>query len=170
MRHSATAVALVLATAPALAQESTSPPDASRLDAAQTYVDSEALQTTLDELLSTDIFMAQLRASGMSLDPGETTTLAQIVDEEFSGVRPEIEGAMVTAAAETFTLEELDALNAFYGSEEGRSIAAKTAPFMQTFYDEITPTLSETQQRIAARAQETLGPGTGGATPPTVTE
>ena len=105
----------------------------------------------------------------MDLQPTETTTLARIVDEEFTGVRPEIEGAMVTAAAGTFTMAELDALNAFYGSEEGRSIAAKTAPFLQSFYAEITPTLAETQQRIAARAQETLGPDESGTTPP-VTE
>lgn len=169
MRHHATLAALVLAAVPAFAQDTASPPDAALREAAQTYVASEALQTTLDELLSTDTFLAQLRASGMDLDPAETSTLAGIVDEEFAGARPAIEGAMVVAAATTFTMEELDALIAFYGSAEGRSIAQKTTPFLQSFYEAITPTLSETQQRIAARAQETLRPGSG-ATPRTVTE
>jgi hypothetical protein len=166
MRLPATLAALVLAAAPAFAQDATTPPDAALLEAAQTYVGSDALQTTLDDLLSTDTFMAQLRASGMDLAPEQVTTLAGIVDEEFANARPGIEDAMVTAAAATFTMEELNALNAFYGSPEGRAIAAKTAPFLQSFYAAISPTLTETQARIAARAQETLG-GPSGAAPPT---
>jgi hypothetical protein len=96
MRHSATLAALVLAAGPAFAQDAPPAPDGAIREAAQSYVDSDALQTTLDDLLSTDTFMAQLRASGMNLDPSQTTVLAQIVDEEFSDVRPDIRTRPVT--------------------------------------------------------------------------
>jgi uncharacterized protein len=152
-RFSAFAAALALVAAPAIAQDADME---SAREAARGYVQSEAMQTALDELLSTDTFVAQLEAAGLRLDPPETETLAGIVEEEFAGVRPDLEEAMTEAAAGSFTMEELEALNDFYGSEEGRSIASKMTPFMQTFYAEIGETLQETQSRIAARAQAEL--------------
>jgi uncharacterized protein len=157
MRFYPTLAALALAAAPAVAQDATSPDD--RRQAAEGYVNSQAMQTALDELLSTDTFVAQLEASGMRLDADQTRTLAGIVDEEFAGVRPDLEEAMTVAAADAFTMDELEALNDFYASEEGRSIATKMSPFMQSFYEEIGPALRQTQEQIATRAQEALNPG-----------
>jgi hypothetical protein len=154
--------ALVLAATPAFAQ------DASIEEAARTYVDSVAMQSTLDQLLSTDAFLAQVQAGGTQLDAEGTRTLTDIVDEEFTDVRPELEEALTAAAAETFTMEELDALNTFYQSEAGKSVAAKMAPFMQAFYESIGPTLRETQEQIAMRARDALAPE--GTAPGTVTE
>jgi hypothetical protein len=141
--------ALVLAAAPAFAQDT-------MRDAARTYVESIAMQSALDQLLSTDAYIAQVRASGVQLDAEGNRTLTGIVDEEFSDVRPELEEALTAAAADTFTMEELDALNAFYQSEAGQSVAAKMAPFMQGFYESIAPTLRETQEQIAMRARDAL--------------
>lgn len=170
-----TVVALALAATPALAQDNQpqdgAAPAPELREAAQGYVDSQAMQTALDELLSTDTFVAQLEASGMRLDPEQTRTLAGIVDEEFADVRSELEEAMTVAAADAFTMEELAALNDFYASEEGRSIATKMTPFMQSFYEEIGPTLRETQEQIAMRAQEALNPDEAeGTAPPAATE
>jgi uncharacterized protein len=148
--------AIALAAAPAFAQDDPRP-DA--LDAARGYVGSPAMQTALDELLSTETFVAQLRASGIPLDEAQTETLATIVGEEFDEVRPELEEAMTAAAADAFTMEELEALNDFYESEEGRSIATKMSPFMQSFYEEVGPALRRTQESIAMRAQKALNPG-----------
>ena len=156
IRITTLAAALSVATAPTLAQDAE--PGGAR-EAARGYVESEAMQTALDELLSTDTFVAQLEAAGLRLDPKQTETLAGIVEEEFADIRPDLEEAMTVAAADAFTMEELDALNAFYGSAEGRSIAAKMTPFMQSFYDEIGPTLLETQSEIAARADAELNAG-----------
>jgi hypothetical protein len=158
MRFHPTLAALALAAAPALAQDAS--PSDDRLQAAEGYVNSQAMQTALDELLSTDTFVAQLEASGMQLDADQTRTLAGIVDEEFAEVRPDLEEAMTAAAADAFTMDELAALNDFYASEEGRSIATKMSPFMQSFYEEIGPALRQTQEQIAMRAQEALNPGT----------
>lgn len=175
MRFTTTLAALALAAAtPALAQQDQGTPAQSEApaelrEAAQGYVESEAMQTALDELLSTETFVAQLEASGMQLDPEQARTLAGIVDEEFADVRPELEDAMTVAAAGAFTMEELEALNDFYASEEGRSIATKMTPFMQGFYQEIGPTLRQTQEQIAMRAQEALAPEGEGETAP-VTE
>ncbi len=152
-RTTALAAALALLAAPAAAQEQAAD---RALDAARGYVQSVAMQTALDELLSTDTFIAQLDASGLRLDPDQTETLAGIVEEEFAVIRPDLEEAMTAAAADAFTLEELEALAAFYRSDEGVSIAAKMTPFMQSFYDQIGPTLLETQTEIAARAEEEL--------------
>lgn len=155
----ATAIALAVAALPAGAEESPAPDPR---EAARGYVESQAMQTALDELLSTDTFVAHLDAAGLRLGPQQTETLAGIVEEEFASIRPELEDAMAIAAADAFTIEELEALNAFYGSEEGRSIATKMTPFMQSFYGAIGPTLQETQSRIAERAQEALTPGADG--------
>ena len=148
--------AIALAAAPAFAQDYGQSQEA--LDAARGYVGSQAMQTALDELLSTDTFVAQLQAGGIRLDQAQTETLATIMGEEFAEVRPELEDAMTTAAADAFTMEELEALNDFYASEDGRSIATKMTPFMQGFYAEIGPTLRRTQDSIAMRAQEALNP------------
>ena len=157
---SATAAALAIAALPAIAQDAS--PEEAR-EAARGYVESPAMQTALDELLSPDTFVAQLEAAGLRLDPQQTETLAGIVSEEFADIRPDLEEAMTIAAVDAFTMDELEALNAFYASEEGRSIAAKMTPFMQSFYNEIGPTLQETQGEIAARAQEELAQGAFGA-------
>lgn len=160
--HIILVAATALVAAPALAQESQAEAPAELQQAAEGYVQSQAMQTALDELLSTDTFVAQLQASGVRLDQAQTETLAGIVDEEFADVRSELEDAMSVAAADAFTMEELEALNDFYGSEEGQSIATKMQPFMQSFYQEIGPTLRETQSQIAMRAEEALTPATEG--------
>lgn len=157
MTRFATLAALALAAAPAYAQDGSQSEAA--LEAARGYVGSLAMQTALDELLSPDTFVAQLQASGIRLDQSQTETLATIVGEEFAEVRPELEQAMTTAAADAFTMEELEALSDFYASDAGRSIATKMSPFMQSFYDEIGPTLRRTQEQIAMRAQDALNPG-----------
>jgi hypothetical protein len=154
--------AIVLAAAPAFAQ------DATRDDAARTYVGSIPMQSALDQLLSTDAYIAQVQAGGVQLDAEGVRTLTDIVDEEVTDVRPELEEALTAAAAETFTIEELDALNTFYASEAGKSVAAKMAPFMQGFYASVSPTLRETQEQIATRARDALPPE--GTAPDTVTE
>jgi uncharacterized protein len=172
MKLQMTLAAMALAATPALAQDSGTAAPAELQEAARSYVDSQAMQTTLDQLLSTDAFIAQIQAGGMQLDDEDTRTLAEIVDEEFGVVRPELEEAMTVAAADAFTMEELEALNEFYASEEGRSIAEKTTPFMQGFYQEIGPTLRQTQEQIAMRARDALAPGAAGdgTAPGTATE
>jgi hypothetical protein len=162
-RRPALAAALAVLAAAATAQEPAR-------DAARGYVESEAMQTALDELLSTETFVAQLEAAGLRLAPDEIETLAGIVEEEFAAIRPDLEAAMTSAAADAFTLEELEALAAFYQSPEGVSIAAKMTPFMQGFYDQIGPTLERTQGEIAARAQDALGADPRGAAPSAITE
>lgn len=156
IRITSMAMALAVAAAPAVAQVA---PSLDAREAARGYVESRAMQDALDELLSTETFVAQLEDAGLRLDPRQTETLEVIVAEEFAGIRPDLEDAMTIAAADAFTIEELEALNAFYGSKEGQSIAAKMRPFMLSFYTEIGPTLLEAQNEIAARAQEALTAG-----------
>lgn len=159
MTRTAIIAAAAFIAAPALAQE-----DPTELQqAAESYVESPALQTALDEILSTDTFVAQLRASGAQLDEEQIRTIATIIDEEFADVRPDLETAMTSAAADAFTLEELEALNEFYESDQGRSIAEKMQPFMQSFYQDIGPALQETQQDIAMRIQEEMPMPQGGS-------
>lgn len=159
MTRIAIIAAAALFAAPAVAQED----QANLRQAADSYVESRAMQTTIDEILSTDTFVAQLQATGAQLTDEQIRTIAGIIDEEFEDVRPELESAMTTAAADAFTLEELEALNEFYESAAGQSVAEKMQPFMQSFYQEIGPTLRDTQQEIAMRVQEEMSqPGAEG--------
>jgi hypothetical protein len=143
MRLHTTLAALVLAAAPAIAQETQDTQggasEADLRQAAEGYIDSQAMQTALDELLSTDTFVAQLEASGMRLDPEQTRTLAGIVDEEFADVRPALEEAMTVAAADAFTMEELEALATSTEARRGGRSPTKMTPFMQSFYERDRP-------------------------------
>jgi hypothetical protein len=144
------AIAALVATPP-LAQEG------DIRQAAEQFVENEAMQTTLDQVLAPETFVAQLRATATRLSEEEIRSISEIVNAELADARPQLEAALATAAAETFTLSELEAMNEFYESETGRSTAAKMQRFMQSFYEEVGPTLAAVQMDIVGRMAEEFG-------------
>lgn len=146
MRLATFLAALLLATA-APAQ------DDARRTAAQTYIDSEVQQGLIDDMLSTEGVMAQMGLVGADLPAEKMQALAAIVSEELATIRPELEDAMVEGMVETFTLAEIEALTAFYTSEEGASAMRKMNPFMAGTMQRVGPAFQEMQGNLARRLQ-----------------
>lgn len=150
------AAAVAVMTSPAVAQQS------DLREAAENFVENEAMQTTLDEVLSTDAFVEQFRANDVQLSHEQIRTISEIINDELTEARPAFEEALALAAAATFTLSELEAMNAFYESEAGRASAAKAEPFMASFYARIEPTLRKVQADILDRVADEFDLSSGG--------
>lgn len=146
----AVAIAFAVFSAPANAQE-----DELRT-AAESYVNSPAQQQMIDGLLDPESIMGQIRSARPDVPKEVVESIGQIASEELTTLKPQLEEAMVEAAVQTFTLDEIKAVDAFYRSPEGQAILAKSQDFMQAAMTEIGPKIQAAQQNIAARAQEVI--------------
>ena len=153
----ATAACLALAPTGASAQDD----EEARHAAAEAYVALPAVQEMIEGTLDPDALVAQFRATvpvADQLSESQFRTLAEIASEEIGAIRPQMTETMRDQAAETFTLAELEALSAFYGSPEGESILGKTGPFMQSYMRALGPTLQTTMRTISERIQNEITP------------
>lgn len=126
-------------------------PDALRA-AAEAYVNNPVQQKLIDDMLSPEMMMTQMAAMVQGLPEDELNKMVKIVTEEVNAIRPAMEAAMIDGAAETFTLEEINALNDFYSSDVGASVMGKMNPFMQSYMVSLGPELQQMQQNIMSRA------------------
>ena len=125
-------------------------------EAVQRYVDSPVQQQMMDEMLSADAMIAQMRAMMPQLTEEQLEVVGRIGAEEMAALRPELEAAMVTAAVDTFSLEEILALEAFYNTPEGASVMTKMQPFMANTFAMIGPQMQEARIRIGQRVMTEL--------------
>ena len=133
--------------------------DAERMDAARAYAETPTVQKMMDDMFPPATANAMIASM---VPPGKTTEeqrtkAGEIVSEELNRVRSEVIGIMVGATAETFTLEEIKALTAFYSSAEGQSIAGKMQPFIAQYLQKIGPVLQQAQLAIAQRVKAEIG-------------
>lgn len=145
---------LALATAPALpafAQDT-----AALREAAERYIRNPVQQRMMDEMLSADAMVAQMRAMVPQLTEEQAQLVARITSEEMAVLRPDLEAAMIDASVETFTLEEIEALEAFYSTPVGASVMSKMQPFMATAMGMIAPEMQQVQMRIGQRIMTEL--------------
>ena len=134
-------------------------PDEAVREAARRYIESEGMQAMMDEMLSPDAMADALRAQfGEQIPEDVMSQIVTIATDELQSIRPAMEDAMIEAAAETFTLEEIEAQIEFYQSPEGASVISKMQPFMTSFYEAIGPEFQATNERIMQRASETIPP------------
>ena len=153
----AIATCLALSTGPASAQDD----EAARLAAAEAYVALPAVQRMIEGTLDPDALIAQFRATVPAADQlteAQFRILATIASEEIGAIQPQMMETMRDQAAETFTLAEIEALTAFYGSPEGEAILGKTGPFMQSYMQALGPTLKATMRTISERIQSEIMP------------
>ncbi|MEL6599925.1 MAG: hypothetical protein AAGK98_12230 [Pseudomonadota bacterium] len=145
--RSMTLAAGVVCAVPALAQD-----DARA--AAESYVNSPVQQQLISDLLSEEAVINQLRAMLPPDTPAEMIEeVSVIVADELNGTRDAMSAAMVTAAMQIYTVEELQALDTFSRSEVGSSALLKALPFQQAFVETIDPVLREMQTNIITRLQ-----------------
>ncbi|SHG92998.1 DUF2059 domain-containing protein [Ferrimonas marina] len=93
--------------------------DSAKLEAAKRYLATTPVSETLDEL-----------AEKMSaqMPPAHRARFIQVMTEQLDHSR--LEQASLEALVHTFTLEELNALADFYGSEVGKAVVAKMGDYM----------------------------------------
>lgn len=144
----ASAFALSAALAlPAAAQDAA--PDAQAL--AEQYVALPGVQQMMTDMFSPEAVMAQMMAAmppDATLTQDQQDRIGALMSERLGALRPSMEAAMVSASAQTFTPEELQAMNDFYGSEVGASILAKTQPMMAQVMGQIGPEMQAAQQAV----------------------
>ena len=125
---------------------------ASRRAAAETYVQSPGQQAAIEQMLSADQMLALMRAQIPEATDEQLQGIAKIAGEELGSLRAPMETAMIEAAVETLTLEEIEALDAFYRTPVGASVMSKMPVFMQTAMVRIAPEMQAAQMRILERA------------------
>jgi hypothetical protein len=151
MRLTLLSLAFALATAlPATAQD-----DALRA-AVERYIDNPVQQGMMDDMLSADAMVDQMRAIAPQLTEEQLQIVGRISAEELSTLRPDLEAAMIEAAITTFTLPEIEALEAFYNTPEGASVMAKMQPYMAQAMGRIGPQMMQAQTRIGQRVMTEL--------------
>lgn len=152
MRHVSLAVIMLFAAVTASAAED-------RVALAERYVRLASTQEYLDSALGADLIEPMLAAmAGQGMSQRQREQAVPIVTEELASIRPELERAMIDAAARTFNEAELRALIDFYGAETGVSIMRKMQPYMATYLAGFGPTLQQLQARIAQRAAAEIRP------------
>ncbi|MCQ8185700.1 DUF2059 domain-containing protein [Parvularcula maris] len=154
----APAAALVFSAA--LAQPGAVPDPAKlgeRREAATVYVNGPAMKEMFDQMMSEEAIAAQLSmvAPG-AFQQGQLDAMTGVLREEFNAILPEMRAIMIETAAETFTLAELEAANAFYLTPAGRGMMAKTKDFQVKTFPALAPVMQKLQQRIVARAEELM--------------
>jgi hypothetical protein len=141
-------LAAALLAAPSFADEAT--------DAATAFINSPVQQRLLDDMLSPEMVLAQMQTIAQRLPEDKVQVLVNIVTEELEAIRPEMEAAMISGAAESFTVEEINALTAFYNSPVGASAMGKMTPYMQQTMGSLGPTMQQMQGNIVRRVQSEL--------------
>jgi hypothetical protein len=146
MRRTLLSLTLALATAlPATAQD-----DALRA-AVERYITNPVQQQMMDDMLSADAMVDQMRAFAPQLTEEQLQIVGRISAEELATLRPDLEAAMIEAAIATFTLPEIEALEAFYNTPEGASVMTKMQPFMAQAMGRVGPQMMAVQGRIGQR-------------------
>ncbi len=81
--------------------------------------------------------------------PGESKEITQAMMDELR--YDDLRTAIVDAMANTFTVEEIEALTQFYSTPEGRSVMEK----MSTYMAQLQPVMMKEVQRSMKRVMET---------------
>lgn len=152
MRFCLTLIFLILGSA-AAAQ------DAAKTEAARSFVGSAGQQAVLDKMLSVERVLQQTGLTPDRIPQGKEPAIRAIITEELAIIRPALEKEMADSAADVFSAAELEALTAFYQSEEGASAVGKMELFETVTLRAFGPAFNEARERMAGRLQKEL---TGG--------
>jgi hypothetical protein len=143
MKHALAAISMIALAGPVLAQ--------STEELAQEYVALPANQQMMEDMFSGESFAAQMAATlppQMNLSDDQMQRIGAAMAGAMAPLLPQMEAAMLEATAQTFTVEELQAMIDFYGSEIGASILAKSPGLMQTAMARIAPAMMQMQQQV----------------------
>lgn len=129
---------------------------ADRMVAAERYVSAPAVQEMMTAMIAPDALLSRLQGDLGALAATERETASTIISEEIAEVRPMMENAMMKAIAETLTLAEIEAVDAFYRTPEGAAVLRKTQPMMANFSNRFGPIMRQMQRKASRRLKEEL--------------
>ena len=126
----------------------------------EAYIQHPVMQQIMDELLSEETMysmaFAEIQGLEGALAEDELEPLFNIIAEEMARMRPKMEALMVTAAIQTFELDEIQALKDFLDTDAGSRAMLKSGAFTQAFYVNSGAMLQELYERIATRVETEL--------------
>lgn len=106
--------------------------------AAERYVYLPETQSLISDILGPAFMDPLLTAfGGNSLTAEHRQIAVKISAEEMTKFRPKMEAAMIDAAAEIFSKDELDSLISFYSSPAGASAMKKMIPFNSAYLGKV---------------------------------
>lgn len=129
---------------------------AARQAAAERYISSPSQQDMISAMFSPEAVLGQMQAGAGAMTPEQVQVAGKIVAEELDKVRPLIENALIKAVAETFSLQQIEAVDAFYRTPEGAAVLRKTQPMMGNFWNRVGPVLRESQKNTNERLKREL--------------
>jgi hypothetical protein len=137
---SITVLLLLFATASvASAQGTDSDTEANRREAVKEYLEVQPVEKMMRDVV-------EKMSAGM---PGESKELTQAMMDELR--YDTLRTAMIDAMANTFTVEEIEALTQFYSTPEGRSVMEKMSSYMA----KLQPVIMKEVQRSMKQVMET---------------
>ena len=127
-----------------------------RRAAAESFLKSPAQQRAIDAMFSTEQMVSMLRAQIPNATQQQIDTVAKIVSEELQAIRARMETVMLGSAVESFTTDELKAMDDFYRSPMGEAVMFKMPAFMQANMVAMAPDMQRMQANIGRRVREAL--------------
>ena len=137
------AAAFALLSAPAFAQDT--------LTLATEYTNMPQVQNMITSMFSPETMGKQV---ALGLPPSITLTddqqnqIGEVMSEAMNDLRPRLEELMTSSTAETFSVDELQALIDFYGSEHGANIMTKMQPLMTSVMGQLAPEMQALQAKV----------------------
>jgi hypothetical protein len=143
MKRLSLAAAFALLTTPVFAQDT--------LELAKQYTNMPEVQNMITAMFSPKTMGEQVALGlppGVTLTESQQTEIGQVMSAAMNDIRPRMEELMITSTAETFSVDELQALIDFYGSEHGANIMTKMQPLMTSVMGQLGPDMQALQANV----------------------
>lgn len=125
--------------------------------AVEAYLRSAVMQRMMDDMWSIDtlrsMLVLQLRAQGADLRGEQIEALTRILKEELERSRPQLMSVLRRVSIETFSLDEVQALNEFYSTSIGASAVLKAGAVMRSFSAAAAPEMQRLFKRLSSRLE-----------------
>ena len=137
------AAAFALLSAPAFAQDT--------LTLATEYTNMPQVQNMITSMFSPETMGKQVALGlppSITLTDDQQSQIGVVMSEAMNDLRPRLEELMTSSTAETFSVDELQALIDFYGSEHGANIMTKMQPLMTSVMGQLAPEMQALQAKV----------------------
>lgn len=155
------ALAVAAPLAPARAgeapQAAPAAPSARQLDLTRRYIELSMTDQFEDSLRELVVAMASADPTTMDLPPEDREFLIDLTAELTADMLPQMIDRMVPVYARTFTEAELEALIAFFDTEMGREILAKTVAVMPEATEAAMGVMPQIFDKMASRICQRYG-------------
>lgn len=118
---------------------------------ARQYAEMPEVQVMLDEMFAPEMMAQQFRLglpAELEFSDDQIARVGGVMAEMMTSLRPELTRMVIDGMADNFTVGEIEALIAFYGSPEGVSVMRKMQPYMQQVMANFMPLIQARQQEF----------------------